>query len=59
MRQHYIKADNLEYQDVLCEISRICEQFTSSLILQYRCCTNKSFNMFNTTNLKEFLDKET
>ena len=54
------KVANLEYQDVLCELSRICEQFTSSMILlggdfNTDIALSKSFN---TNNIVEFLEKE-
>ena len=46
-----IKADHLKYQDAFCEISRICEQFTCSIILlggDYNTdvARSKSFNTF-------------
>ena len=55
-----IEVNNLEYQDVLCELSRICEQFTSSVILlggDFNTDIARS-KSFNTNNFKEFLEKE-
>ena len=54
------KVDNFDYQDVLCELRRICEQVTSSIILlggDFNTDIARS-KSFNTNNFEEFLEKE-